>query len=64
LQGKAWHALRLSLTFSCHIAAHHAAFSAMHLQGAIDFAGVRMRSCGGGGVERKAARSSAWQALH
>ena len=40
----AWQALHLSLTFSSgHIATHHAAFSAMHLQGAIDFAELRKR---------------------
>ncbi len=39
-----------------HIAAHHAAFAAMHLQGAIDFAELRKRSwssgANGGGMER------------
>ena len=46
----------------CHLAAHHAAFSAtafckMQLI-------LRRCGCGVGGVERNAARSSAWPALH
>jgi hypothetical protein len=45
----------LSTNPAYHIAAHHAAFATMHLQGAIAFAVLRMRN---------AARSSAWQALH
>ena len=31
---------------ACHPAAHMHLFLQVHLQGAIDFAGVRMRSCG------------------
>jgi len=42
---EAWPALHISLTFSCgHTAAHHAPFSAMQVQAAIDFAELRMRS--------------------
>ena len=43
-------------------------FVECNLQAAIDFAELRMRGCGVGGVEqmvgRNTARSSAWQALH
>ena len=62
---EAWQALHLNQTFSCgHIATHHAAFFCeCILQGAIDFAEWRMRSCGRG-AEWNAARSSAWPALH
>ncbi|MGB7533980.1 MAG: hypothetical protein WA977_13560 [Halobacteriota archaeon] len=44
---------------ACHLAAHRADFSAIAIC-------LILRCCGSGvgGVERNAARSSAWQALH
>ena len=60
------HKLNFQQTFRCnpayHIAAHHAAFST----GAFCTVQLVLRRCGSGvgGAERKAARSSAWQALH
>ena len=67
-RSSAWPALHLSLTLSSgHLATHHAPFSAT----AFCKVQLLLRRCGSGTgaaelqcVERNAARSSAWQALH
>ena len=52
------------VTLQCSTQIFKRIFGECNLQGAIDFAVPRMRSGGVGGVQRNAARSSAWLALH